>query len=152
MNRMLRLFWICLLTLALPVKAWAVLGSAHCVTDARVSAVHSQPHHGSAPVVPASDSVHDEDCAHHAVVPAEQSATTHDHQAMADHQDGEADGHSMNHSCSVCAHCSPSSALTHVWSLPGTSTLPHSAPVNTATPWRSAVLRQLDRPPTCCAV
>lgn len=135
MLRALRFWWICLLVVAMPFKAWALASGAHCgVADAA---------QGVAMAMSDSDA---EGCPHHEgdatdavnATEATPADATHPHEA----------GSAGHHSCSACAHCGGASTLPSVWISPTVEAAPHTLPASPTGTWRSATVRHLDRPPT----
>ena len=137
MLRTVRLFWICLLVVALPLKAWALVSGAHCSS--------------AQPVPPHVQTMsHDdtEGCPHHLATadgPASADPAA-DAMAHAAASLGEGEGH--HHSCSACAHCSTASTLPSAWPVLGLATPPHTPPASVIHTWCSAAVHPLDRPPT----
>lgn len=132
MSRVLRLCWICLLALTLPLKGWALVSGAHCQGQVHVPVV-------AVAVEAAADAAA---CPHHA---ARQGADTDaDTSAPQPPQAGTDNGHT----CSACAHCNTGTAPPSIWLAPVAADMPHAPPEADTTRWQSATLRQLDRPPT----
>ena len=138
MLRTVRLFWICLLVMAMPFKAMALAGGMHCGAANAVSGVPMA-------AMPMSDS-DAETCPHHekGTTDATNAAEASPADATSQH-DG---SHHGQHSCSVCAHCGGVTTLPSVWTSPVLNALPHTVPASPTGTWRSATVRHLDRPPT----
>ncbi len=135
MLRALRLWWICLLAVAMPLKALALAGGTHC------SAADAAPM-----VVMAMSDSDAEACPHHegGATNALNATEATPADATSPHEGGSA-GH---HSCSACAHCGGASTLPSVWISPTVEAAPHTLPASPTRTWRSATVRHLDRPPT----
>lgn len=131
----MRLCWICLLALTLPIKGWALVSGAHCQGQ-----VQPMPAAVSMGMAAAQTMVDEAACPHHAAALSADlghGATTTDTPAT--------DG---GHTCSACAHCNTGSAPPSIWLAPVATGLPHMAPQADTTRWQSATPRQMDRPPT----
>lgn len=132
----LRLWWICLLVVAMPFKAWALASGVHCgAADAGQSVV----------VMVMSDS--DAEGCHHHEGDATDAVNATEATPADDTSPHEA-GSTGHHSCSACAHCGSASTLPNAWISPTVEAAPHTLPASPTGTWRSAMVRHLDRPPT----
>ena len=142
----MRLWWICLLVVAMPFKAWALASGAHCGAvqpTAGGQSVNMASHaaammHGTHVDADAST----EACPGHAAE-AGSSVT-----ALTDNGAAELTTDTAHHSCSACSHCGSASTLPSVWISPTVEAPPHALPATRLGTWRSATVRHLDRPPT----
>lgn len=136
----MRLCWICLLALSLPIKGWALVGGAHCQGQVQAQ-VLSAPAAMAAGMAAAQTEVDEAACPHHAASPGAHAVMDEATSADTPAADGA-------HTCSACAHCNTGSAPPSIWLAPLATELPHLAPQADTTRWQSATPRQMDRPPT----
>ena len=131
-----RFLWIMLLLIALPLKGWAMAGGLHCMSETAASA--------QAASQTASQKV--DHCHEH--MGAGMSMDDGASHAGHDGTPGDADDPGGQHSCSVCAHCNTGTAPPSAWVPTAAQDRVHAAPQQGHHPWRSALTRRLDRPPT----